>query len=102
MQPDLTIIQVIQGVASAYDTLEGDITKRTKGPQQENKPRKLAMHLCQELAGAKLIDIVAQFNLSNIGSVSFITHQIRKRADEDLLLRREIERLTKSIIKQAT
>ena len=102
VQPDLTMIQVIQGVASAYDALEDDITKRTKGPQQENKPRKLAMHLCQELAGAKLTDIVAQFNLSNIGSVSFITHQIRKRADEDLLLRREIERLTKSIIKQAT
>jgi hypothetical protein len=40
------MIQVIQGVASAYDALEDDITKRTKGPQQENKPRNLAMHLC--------------------------------------------------------
>ena len=63
VQPDLSMIQVIKGVTSHYDILEVDITKRTKGPQQENKPRKMAMYLCQELSGAKLTEIVAQFNL---------------------------------------
>ncbi|NQZ10250.1 MAG: hypothetical protein HRT35_24120 [Algicola sp.] len=78
------------------------MTKRTKGPQQENKPRKLAMYLYQELTGAKLNDIVTQFNLGNIGSVSFITHQIHKRVDKGVSFGREIERVTKSIIKKAT
>ena len=39
------------------------MTKRTKGPQQVNKPRKLAMYLCQELIGVKLNDIVTQIYL---------------------------------------
>jgi putative transposase len=50
------------------------------------------MHLCQELAAVKLTDIAVQFNLSNIGSVSFITHQIRKNADEDKVFKAELDR----------
>lgn len=42
------------------------------------------------------------FNLGNIGSVSFITHQVRKRANEDGEFKGEIEQLTKSIMKTAT
>jgi chromosomal replication initiation ATPase DnaA len=102
VQPDLTMTQVIKVVAHYYGTVEDDITKLTKGPQQENKPRKVAMYLCQELSAVKLTDIVARFNLGNIGSASFITPQVRKCADENLSLRHEIEHLTKSIIKQAT
>jgi putative transposase len=102
VQPDLSMTKVIKGVASYYDLATVELTKRTKGPQKENKPRKLAMHLCQQLTGAKLTEIASQFNLSNIGSVSFITHQIRKRAAENDLFNREINGLVISIIKKAT
>ncbi len=102
VQPDLTMTQVIKGVSSYYNLKQGDITKQIKGPQQENKPRKIAMHLCQELAAAKLADIAVKFNLNNIGSVSFITHQIRENAAKEKAFQAEIDRLIKSIINQAT
>jgi putative transposase len=92
---------VIKCVASYFELAPGEVTKRTKGPQQENKPRKLAMYLCQRLSGAKLHEIASQFSLTNIGSVSFITHQVRKRASEDNVYNREVEALVKSIIKNA-
>jgi hypothetical protein len=60
------------------------------------------MYLCQQLAMAKLADIASPFQLGHVGSVSFITHQIRRRTKEDLRLRQQIKRLIKSIVKQAT
>ena len=41
------------------------------------------MYLCQELVAAKLADIATQFHLNHLGSVSFITHQVRKRLREN-------------------
>ena len=75
-----------------------------KGPQKDNKPRKLAMYLCQQLARAmaKLTDIDTAFQLGHVGSVSFITHQVQKRAKYDVRVRQQVERLIKSIVKQAT
>ncbi|NQZ05556.1 MAG: transposase [Algicola sp.] len=102
IQPDLTIDQVIASVADDYKVSVEEITRLIKGPQKENEARKLAMYLCQQLAMAKLADIATAFQLGHVGSVSFITHQIRKRAKEDARLRQQIERLIKSIVKQAT
>jgi len=39
-------------------------------------------------------------HLSHVGSVSFITHQIRKRESENSQFRTRIEELIKSIVKQ--
>ncbi len=41
------------------------------------------MYFCQELLDTKLIEIAAYFNLSHGGSVSFITHQVRKNMADD-------------------
>ena len=68
------------------------------------------MYLCQHLAWAwararamaKLKDIATTFQLGHVGSVSFITHQVRKRAKDDVRVRQQVERLIKSIVKQAT
>ena len=64
------------------------------------------MYLCQHLAWAwamaKLKDIATTFQLGHVGAVSFITHQVRKRAKDDVRVRQQIERLIKSIVKQAT
>ena len=51
------------------------------------------MYLCQELADVKLKDIAQNFNLGQVGSVSFITHQIRKKKREDKALSNRINEL---------
>ena len=64
--------------------------------------RKVAMYLCQQLGGHRLTDIMSKFGLSNVGSVSFITTQIRKRINEQPDFAKTIQRLTHNVIKQVT
>ena len=94
--------QVIAGVADDYAVSVMEVTRLIKGPQKDNEARKLAMYLCQQLAMAKLTDIATAFQLEHVGSVSFITHQVRKCAKYNERVRQQIERLIKSIVKQAT
>ena len=102
IQPDLTMDHMIAGIADDNDISVMEVTRLIKGPQKDNEARKLAMYLCQQLAMAKLTDIATAFQLGHVGSVSFITHQVRKRAKDDVRVRQQIERLIKSIVKQAT
>ena len=87
---DLTMEQVVSSIANEYCVTENDIIKMVRGRQKENEARKLAMYLCQELVAAKLADIAIVFHLSQIGAVSFITHQVRKRAQEDKQFSRRV------------
>jgi hypothetical protein len=48
-----------------------------KGPQKDRESRNGAMYLCQELAGVKLNDRATNFDVCNMVSVSFTTHQVR-------------------------
>jgi hypothetical protein len=50
----------------------------------------------------KLVEIAARFGLSHIGSVSFATHSVRKKKQDDPKFNRMIGRLVKSIISQVT
>ena len=102
MLHEITLPEVVAAVAHHFGCTKGKITNVVKGPQQENQARKIAMYLCQELAQAKLEDIASVFQLTSSGSVSFITHQIRKKKAEDKKLCRELELLTISIVKQVT
>ena len=102
VQPNLTMEAVTEGVAAYYSTNSDEIRKITRGPQQGNEARKLAMYLCQELSGAKLTEIADYFNLHHGGSVSFINHQIRKLNRKDKSFKRNVESLINSLIKQET
>ncbi len=93
---------IVHDVASLYDVTPDHLTAIVKGPQKGNDARKIAMYLCQELAGVQLKDIAAFFNLNHMGSVSFITHQVRKRKREDHVFAAQINEMVKYIIKQAT
>jgi len=102
IQADISIEDVIRGVASAYGVGIDDVTQVVKGPQAENEPRKIAMHLCQELSGAKLKEIAEYFNLGHPGSVSFTTCQVRKMKVDYKKMERKIESIIKSILDQVT
>ena len=60
------------------------------------------MYLCQQLGGYSLTDIMRAFGLSNVGSVSFITTQIRKRREDNTDFAKSLQRLKHYIIKHAT
>ena len=51
------------------------------------------MYLCQELTDATLSEIAGQFNLSQPGSVSYVTHKIRQRLVSEKIFLTEIEGL---------
>ena len=93
---------IVKGVASLWNTTPDQLTAVVKGPQKGNDARKIAMYLCQELAGEKLKDIAELFKLSHAGSVSFITHQVRKKKREDKYFSSIINKTIKSIMKQAS
>lgn len=99
IQANLVIQDVVNGVAVFYGVDADDILKTTRGPQPENQARKVAMYLCQELSAAKLIEIAQHFNLSNINSVSCITHQVRKKIAENQRHKQRVNRIIESLIR---
>ncbi len=102
IQPSLAIDTMITGVAKAYRTTPDRLTMVVKGPQKGNEARKLAMYLCQELAEVKLQDIAPCFNLRHSGSVSFITHQVRKKKRDEKGFAARMNEVIESILKQST
>lgn len=75
--------KLVVAVADFYKTTATDIRTVVKGPQKGNEARKMAMYLCQEIAGGTLTEIAEYFGLGHRASVSFITHQVRKIKRED-------------------
>ena len=53
--------------------------------------------MCQQLGGFRLAEIMRQFGLSNIGSVSFITTQIRKKIKESKEFATVIQRVKRQL-----
>ena len=100
--PSLSMAAIVNGVATAYRTTPEHLITLVKGPQKGNDARKIAMYLCQELADIKLKDIAEFFKLGHVGSVSFITHQVRKKKREDKAFFYRINKIIQSIVKQAT
>ena len=101
IHPVLSMEAIVTGVADAWDTTPERLTAVVKGPWKGSDARKVAMYLCQELADARLRDIAQLFNLGHAGSVSFVTHQVRKRRREDPVFAALIEGVIKSIVQSA-
>ena len=97
----LTINHIIRLVATYYKVESSVLTEVVKGPKKGLLARKVAMYMCQQLGGYRLAEIMRQFGLSNIGSVSFITTQIRKHIKENKEFATVIQRVKRYIIKHA-
>ena len=98
----LTMDALVPLVATYYKLDAKQLTQVVKGPKKGLLARKVAMYLCQQLGGHRLTDIMHTFGLSNVGSVSFITTQIRKRINEQPDFAKTIQQITQYVIKQAT
>lgn len=98
----VAINQMIQIVAEYYHLEPIKLTRVIKGPGKGLLARKVAMYLCQQLGGYSLNNIMIQFGLTNIGSVSYITSQIRKKINEDQQFDKQIQNMKRYIVKNAT
>jgi len=98
----ILMITIVKIVSQTHKMEITDLTNVVKGPKKGNETRKIAMYLCQEFANVKLKDIAEYFNMGHVGSVSFITHQIRKKKQQDRMFSQKIDGLIKSIVKKAT
>jgi len=99
IRPDITMDDVTQCVTKAYKTSIKDIRRVEKGLKKGNEARKMAMYLCQELTGEKHKIIADYFNLQHVGSVSFITCQVRGLKTENNEFKRKIDKLIKILLK---
>ena len=97
---DINLAAVTQGVGRFYHCSVSELTTATQG-KDKNEKRKIAMHLCQELAGAKLSTLAKYFNLTAIGSVSSATHQVRQERQNDQVFERKVVCIIKSIIEKS-
>jgi putative transposase len=64
------IAYIINGVAAHYQVPKKSITHAKRGKGEKNIPRWVVMKLCQEIGGAKLIDIAKQLNIGHYSTVS--------------------------------
>lgn len=102
IDPTKSMKTIVQAVSEVYKVEITNITNVVKGPQKGNEARKIAMYLSQELADVKLQEIADYFGLGHVGSVSFITHQVRKKKKQDRKYSQKIDALIRSIVKKAT
>jgi len=101
--PNTLSMTRINQLVAEYDKVEATrLTTVVKGPKKGLLARKVAMYLCQQLGGSSLTDIMRTFGLSHVGSVSFITTQIRKRSQANTVFSTTLQRMKRYIIKHAT
>jgi chromosomal replication initiation ATPase DnaA len=97
----LSMAHVIRLVADYYQVEPAVLTEIVKGPKKGLLARKVAMYMCQQLGGYRLAEIMRPFGFSNIGSVSFITTQIRKRIKKSQEFSQAIRFVKQHIIQHA-
>ena len=97
--PDLAIETVVNAVSKFYQVDINTILVSAHGRVTENVPRKVAIHLCQELTGSTQKEIAAVFKLDHHCSVGSVTHQIRMRKQQQPELANQLNQIIKNLIK---
>ncbi len=97
IQQPIPINTVIQQVASHYQISKRSLTKTTRGQGARNLPRWIAMKLCQQNGGAKLIDIANAFHVGHYSTVSQTIGRLNKLMLEDADLAKEFNMLSQDL-----
>jgi len=102
IEPNVSM-DLITDVLSAYYKIRPEkICLKVIGRSEENEARKVAMYLCQEFSGKYLKDICEYFNLSNVGSVTFATSNIKKKRIKDKRFDKKIKEISDLIVSKLT
>jgi REP element-mobilizing transposase RayT len=97
---DIKFIDIVTILSKIYKTSIDGILESRKGLKKENKPRKIAMYLCQQLTGSSQKEIAKFFNLQSSGSVSYTTHMVRVKIRGNKKFAKEIKSLIGDVIRQ--
>lgn len=92
----VTIEQIQRKVAEKYDVRLADMTSKRR-PANIAFPRQVAMFLSRQLTTASLSDIGDAFGGKDHGTVIHANKQIKKRMEEDVLIRNMIQTITSQL-----
>lgn len=98
----LGIASFVQLVANYYKLKPNELTRVVRGPTKGLMARKIAMYCCQQFGGFTLSEIMVHFGLSNTGSVSYVTCNIRRVMSDDTQLSNQVQKVKDYIIYNAT
>jgi len=98
---NIKLMDIVTIIGELYTIDIDSILESRKGLKVENKPRKIAMYICQQLTGKSQKEIAKYFNLQSNGSVSYTTHTIRSNIRENKSFAKEIDNVVKVIIRKA-
>ena len=74
--------EVIERVVSVFDVSRESIVRTTRGGTN-NVPRWVAMYLCQEVCGCRLVEIASYFGLKRTGSIPTTIGKLKRLMSED-------------------
>ena len=92
----VTVDDIINNTAKAFNVEIKSITQRQTGKQSQNLPRSVAMHLIQEYKDLKLTEIAKLFDLNSVGSVSKSISVLKKKIEKGTICH-ELELIKKSL-----
>ncbi len=85
-----SIADVVKVVCDCYQLTEKQIYTVRRGRGAENRPRKLAMYLAQQIGGYRLGDIADTFGLKHYGGASNAIYMIKQAMREDSKFKRKV------------
>jgi REP element-mobilizing transposase RayT len=84
--------EIIERVASRFEVSRESIMRTTRGGSN-NVPRWVAMYLCQEVGGCRLVEIASYFGLKRTGSIPTTIKKLKQLMNQDKTLMRMLDEL---------
>ena len=88
-----TIHSIVSLVSNDMQVAENSILKRSRTKQKTNYPRIMAIYLCHQMGGHKLIDIADAFDLKAYSSVSVLVSRFMKELELNADIKKKVDQL---------
>ena len=83
---------IVEQVAAGFDVTPEFILKATRGGNN-NVPRWVVMHLCQEVGGLQLVNIAETLGLKRTGSIPTTIKKLKEMMEGDKALVRKVDKI---------
>lgn len=93
----VSILRIIKAVATYYEIPVNGVRVAKRGQGIRSIPRWVAMKLCQDVGGAKLVEIADEFNVGHYSTVSQTIGRLNRLMQEDRRVAKEFTLLSKDL-----
>jgi len=93
----MPLSQIIEKVASYYGVSVDTVSRAKRGQGTKNVARWIAMKLCQQVGGAKLIDIAKEFHVGHYSTVSQTIGRLNRLIQEDKQVSNDLNVLSQDL-----